>query len=111
MTPRPGSLTVMRIVLGAVLAMLSLATLLHSGDSHAAHLVLVARALAFAELLGASLLLVPRTIGIGAVVLLAVLTVAVAVHLLHGEWNVGHLVVYGAAAQMFLGQGTIETRS
>jgi len=105
MTSRTGSLTVLRMVLGAVLAVLSVVTLLRPGvDPHAAHLNLLVRALAAAEIAGAFLLLVPRTIRIGAVVLLAVFAVAVAIHLLHGEWNVGHLVIYAAAAQVFLRQ-------
>ena len=112
MTPRAGSLTVLRLVLGTVLVILAIATLLRpSTDPHPAHLVLVIRAIALAEIAGGLLLLVPRTMRLGAVVLLAVFTVAVAIHFLHGEWNVGPLVVYGAAAQVFLERGAIEARS
>ena len=111
MTPVAKSLTVLRIVLATVVVILSVATLLRPGaDPRHAHLDLLVQALALAEIAGALLLLVPRTVRIGAVVLLAVFAVAVAIHFLHGEWNVGHLVVYGAAAQVFLRHEAIGAR-
>jgi hypothetical protein len=100
------SLTALRIVLGAVLAMLSTLTLFRAGsDLHHEHLGLAVRALAIAEIAGACLLLVPRTIRIGAVVLLLVFAAGAAIHFLHGEWNIGPLVIYAAATQVFLVPG------
>ena len=50
------------------------------------------------EILGGILLLIPKTAIRGAWVLLAVFVMAILIHLLHGMYNVGSLVIYGAAA-------------
>jgi len=50
------------------------------------------------EILGSVLLLIPRTTIRGAWILVAVFAVAIAVHLVHGMYNVGNLVIYTAAA-------------
>jgi hypothetical protein len=50
------------------------------------------------EILGGILLLIPKTAIRGAWVLLAVFVMAILIHLLHGGYNVGNLVIYGAAA-------------
>jgi hypothetical protein len=54
--------------------------------------------LGFGEILGCVLLLIPRTTIRGAWLLVAVFIMAVLIHLLHGMYNVGNLVIYAAAA-------------
>ena len=63
--------------------------------------------LGFGEILGCILLLIPRTAIRGAWVLLAVFVLAIMIHLLHGAYNVGNLVIYAAAAfAIAIGKGT-----
>src|SRR3984893_16334418 len=54
--------------------------------------------LGFGEILGCVLLLTPKTAIRGAWLLLAVFVFAILIHLLHGAYNIGNLVVYAAAA-------------
>ncbi len=54
--------------------------------------------LGFGEIAGSVLLLIPRTAVRGAWLLLAVFVFAILIHLLHGAYNVGNLVIYAAAA-------------
>jgi uncharacterized membrane protein YphA (DoxX/SURF4 family) len=54
--------------------------------------------LGWGEILGCVLLLIPRTTLRGAWLLLAVFLFAIMIHLLHGAYNVGNLVIYAAAA-------------
>jgi hypothetical protein len=54
--------------------------------------------LGFGEIVGALLLLIPGTVVRGAWLLLAVFVMAILLHLLHGLYGVGYLVVYAAAA-------------
>lgn len=54
--------------------------------------------LGWGEIVGAVLLLIPRTAVRGGWVLIAVFVLAIVVHLLHGMFNVGNLVIYTAAA-------------
>src|SRR6266567_6342269 len=54
--------------------------------------------LGFGEIIGSILLLIPRTAIRGAWLLLAVFMLAIMIHLLHGAYNVGNLVIYAAAA-------------
>jgi uncharacterized membrane protein YphA (DoxX/SURF4 family) len=54
--------------------------------------------LGFGEILGCILLLIPKTTTRGAWLLLAVFVFAILIHLLHGGYNVGNLVIYAAAA-------------
>jgi uncharacterized membrane protein YphA (DoxX/SURF4 family) len=54
--------------------------------------------LGWGEILGAILLLIPRTAVRGDWVLAGILVLAIIVHLLHGMFNVGSLAVYTAAA-------------
>jgi DoxX-like protein len=55
-------------------------------------------ALGGAEIVAALLFLVPRTAVKGGIFLAVVFAVAISVHILHGWWDVGGLVVYAAAA-------------
>jgi len=50
------------------------------------------------EIIGCILLLIPPTAIRGAWVLVAVFTLAIVIHLLHGMYGVGNLVIYTAAA-------------
>ena len=50
------------------------------------------------EIAGAVLLLIPQTAVRGAWLLLAVFVMAILIHLLHGLYGVGNLVVFAAAA-------------
>ena len=54
--------------------------------------------LGFGEILGCILLLIPQTAVRGAWLLLAVFVMAILLHLLHGLYGVGNLVIYAAAA-------------
>jgi hypothetical protein len=54
--------------------------------------------LGFGEILGSVLLLIPQTVVRGAWLLLAAFVFAILLHLLHGLYGVGNLVVYAAAA-------------
>ena len=54
--------------------------------------------LGWGEILGCILLLIPRTSIRGAWVLVAVFIMAILLHLMHGKYAVGNLVIYTAAA-------------
>ncbi|MGC1448512.1 MAG: hypothetical protein WA830_00610 [Candidatus Sulfotelmatobacter sp.] len=54
--------------------------------------------LGFGEILGCVLLLIPQTAVRGAWLLLAVFVMAILMHLLHGMYGIGNLVIYAAAA-------------
>jgi hypothetical protein len=54
--------------------------------------------LGWGEILGCILLLIPRTTVRGAWLLLAIFIMAIMIHLLHGGYNVGNVVIYAAAA-------------
>jgi len=53
--------------------------------------------LAWTEMLAAVIFLIPRTVIIGGWLLISVLAFAIVVHLLHGWYDVGALLVYAAA--------------
>ena len=50
------------------------------------------------EIVGCILLLIPRTTVRGAWLLVAVFMMAILIHLLHGIYGIGYLVIYAAAA-------------
>jgi len=50
------------------------------------------------EIIGCVFMLIPRTAARGAWLLVAVFVFAILIHLLHGMYNVGNLVIYAAAA-------------
>jgi len=54
--------------------------------------------LGFGEIVGCVLLLIPRTSIRGAWLLVAVFVFAILIHLLHGMYGIGNLVIYAAAA-------------
>jgi hypothetical protein len=69
----------------------------HSGSSHVA-------VLAGAEVVGASLFLIPRSLRIGGALLVVVLLAAAGVHIFEGEPS-GALVVYASAALFVTAHG------
>jgi hypothetical protein len=54
--------------------------------------------LGWGEIVGCVLMLIPRTAGRGAWLLLGLFVLAIVIHLLHGMYNVGNLAIYAAAA-------------
>ncbi len=54
--------------------------------------------LGWGEIAGCVLLLIPKTAIRGAWLLFAVFVFAILIHLLHGQYNVGNVVIYAAAA-------------
>jgi len=54
--------------------------------------------LGFGEIIGCILLLIPPTAIRGAWILVGIFTLAIVIHLLHGMYGVGNLVIYTAAA-------------
>jgi len=98
-----GSITLLRIVLGTVVLVQSIQALLPSDMTrHGALMARILPVLAGIEILGALLVLVPRTARMGAWILIPVFAVAALLHVLHGSWNVGGLVVYAACAGVVL---------
>jgi hypothetical protein len=59
---------------------------------------IVRQVLGWGEIIAAVLLLIPRTAVRGGWFLAAILVLAIIIHLLHGAYNVGSLVIYTAAA-------------
>jgi len=63
--------------------------------AHLPHALVLA--IAAVELLGAILFLIPPTVLAGGRVLLATFVVAAVVHILHGQLDIGYLVIYAMA--------------
>ncbi len=59
---------------------------------------IVRQVLGWGEIIGAVLLLIPRTAVRGGWFLMGIFVLAIIAHLLHGMFNVGNLVIYTAAA-------------
>ena len=59
---------------------------------------IVRQVLGWGEIVGAVLLLIPRTAVRGGWFLAGIFVLAIVVHALHGTYNVGNLVIYTAAA-------------
>jgi hypothetical protein len=94
-------LTILQWALGVVILIEAVLFLLPSAahDFARTHMPgLVRLMLGFGEILGCVLLLIPRTTIRGAWLLVAVFVFAILIHLLHGMYNVGNLVIYTAAA-------------
>ena len=70
------------------------ARLLFSNASHGHIPHALVLGIAAVELLGAILFLIPPTVKAGGRLLLATFLVAAAVHILHGQPNIGFLVIY-----------------
>jgi hypothetical protein len=59
---------------------------------------IVRQVLGWGEIIGAILLLIPRTAVRGGWILAGIFALAIVVHLLHGMFNVGYLAIYTAAS-------------
>jgi hypothetical protein len=94
-------LTVLQWALGVVVLIEAVMFVLPSAahDFARTHMPgLVRLVLGFGEIGGCVLLLIPQTAIRGAWVLVAVFIMAILMHLLHGMYGVGNLVIYAAAA-------------
>lgn len=94
-------LTVLRFSLGIVVLIEAVMFVL-PGAAHAfaqTHMPgFVRLVLGIGEIAGCLLLLLPATAVRGAWLLLAVFVMAILLHLLHGMYGIGNLVIYAAAA-------------
>lgn len=95
------ALTALQWTLGVVILIEAILFLLPSArhDFARTHMPDTLRqVLGWGEIIGAVLLLIPRTAVRGGWVLIVIFVLAIIVHLLHGMFNVGNLVIYSAAA-------------
>ncbi|MGA2856538.1 MAG: hypothetical protein ABSE40_06685 [Candidatus Sulfotelmatobacter sp.] len=95
------ALTVLQWVLGIVILAEAVQFVMPAAahDFARTHLLDIVRLiLGWGEIIGCILLLIPPTAIRGAWVLVAVCTLAIVIHLLHGMYGVGNLVIYTAAA-------------
>ena len=69
----------------------------------------IAPALGGVEIVAALVFLVPRLRRVGGYSLLAIFAIAAALHILHGQFEIGPLVVYGAAVLVSM-SGTESSR-
>jgi type II secretory pathway component PulF len=98
--PRIG-LTALQWALGVVILIEAVLFVLPSAAHDFAHTHMpgfIRLVLGWGEILGSILLLIPGTAIRGAWLLLAIFIMAIFIHLLHGAYNVGNLVIYAAAA-------------
>lgn len=94
-------LCVLQWTLGIVILIEAVMFVLPSAAHQFAHTHMpgfVRLVLGWGEIIGSVLLLIPQTVKTGAWLLLAVFVMAILVHLLHGQYNVGNIVIYAAAA-------------
>ena len=94
-------LNVLRLALGIVILIEAVLFVLPSAahDFARTHMPgFVRLVMGFGEILGCVLLLIPRTVTRGAWLLLAVFVMGILLHLLHGLYGIGNLVIYAAAA-------------
>ncbi|HKH99382.1 MAG TPA: DoxX family protein [Candidatus Sulfotelmatobacter sp.] len=95
------ALTVLQWVLGVVILAEAVLFVMPSAahDFARTHMPgFVRLVLGWGEIVGCVLLLIPPTAIRGAWFLVGVFTLAIVVHLLHGSYNVGNVVIYTAAA-------------
>jgi uncharacterized membrane protein YphA (DoxX/SURF4 family) len=94
-------LTVLRLTLGIVILVEAILFIL-PGAAHSfsrTHMPAVVRMiLGVGEIVGGVLMLIPQSAVRGAWLLLAVFVFAILLHLLHGMYDVGNVVIYAAAA-------------
>jgi len=98
----PAALRILQWVLGLVILEESLRFALSPEAAHAFAKTglpnFIRLGLAWAEIAAAILFLVPRAMVVGGRFLIVVLGAAIVIHILHGWFDVGVLVVYAAAA-------------
>jgi len=95
------ALTVLQYTLGIVILIEAVMFVMPSAahDFARTHMPgFVRLVLGFGEIIGCILLLIPQTAVRGAWLLVAVFVMAILIHLLHGAYNVGNVVIYAAAA-------------
>ena len=95
------ALTVLQWALGVVILIEAVMFVLPSAahDFARAHMPgFVRLVLGFGEIIGCILLLIPRTATRGAWLLVAAFVFAILLHLLHGMYGIGNLILYAAAA-------------
>jgi hypothetical protein len=95
------ALTVLQWTLGVVILIEAVLFVLPSAahDFARSHMPSILRmVLGWGEIAGCVLLLIPQTAVRGAWVLIAVFTLAIVTHLMHGIYGIGNLVIYTAAA-------------
>ena len=100
-TPAKTSLAVLQWVLGLVILAEAVQFVMPAAahDFARTHLPGIIRfIIGGGEIAGCVLMLIPPTAIRGAWLLVGVFTVAIVLHLLHGMYNVGNLVIYTAAA-------------
>lgn len=93
--------TVLRLALGVVILIEAVLFVLPNAghDFARTHMPgFIRLLLGWGEIVGCVLLLLPKTAIRGAWMLLAVFVFAILIHLLHGMYGVGNLVIYAAAA-------------
>ena len=94
-------LTVLRFAL-AIVVLIEAVMFVLPGAAHAfsrTHMPAFVRlVLGFGEVGGCVLLLIPATVVRGAWLLLAIFVMAILMHLLHGQYGIGNVVIYAAAA-------------
>jgi len=99
---RPTSAWALRWTLGLVVLWESYQFAFSAASArHLEHMGLpswVGPVLGIAEMLAVVLFLIPRLDRIGGICLLAIFAIAAALHVLHGQFEIGSLLVYGAAA-------------
>lgn len=94
-------LTVLQLTLGIVILIEAVMFVMPNAahDFARTHMPgMVRMILGFGEILGSVLLLIPQTVVRGAWLLLAIFVFAILLHLLHGLYGIGNLVIYAAAA-------------
>ncbi|HUA16627.1 MAG TPA: hypothetical protein VMG31_15135 [Verrucomicrobiae bacterium] len=99
--PSKCSLTVLQWALGVVILIEAILFVMPSAahDFARTHMPgFVRLVIGFGEIAASILLLIPKTAVRGAWLLLAVFVMAILIHLLHGAYNMGNLVIYAAAA-------------
>lgn len=94
-------LTVLRFAL-AIVVLIEAVMFVLPGAAHAfarTHMPAFIRLLlGFGEIAGCILLLIPATFVRGAWLLLFIFLMAILLHLLHGQYGIGNVVIYAAAA-------------
>ena len=98
---KKSGLTVLRLALGVVILIYAVRFVMPSAAHEFAttHMPgFVRLVLGFGEIAGCVLMLIPQTAVRGAWLLLAVFVMAILLHLLHGMYGIGNLVIYAAAA-------------
>lgn len=98
-TQNPGKLarTGLQYSLGSVLTYECYRLLILPVSAHLPFPHVVLKAIAAIELLGAILFLIPPAVRIGGLLLLASFVIAAVVHIMHGQPDIGFLLIYATA--------------